>query len=202
MINWEQLKEDTLKIQIEDTYPVKWKRKHSTMSSLSSDFHQTGLPSCSDGLWQIQLPCIGWGKAVQKSNQWNKDFLVTVIIQTNQGITLPYRPVKDLTQGNQTSAFPMWFQQQTRFQVSKLKISSYWRRVPTFEYLYLQFLVKENSLSTASWPLTGKHLQSLCDNTIFTKARVSVRNCYQQTPWKYRYYSWSIKKEPSRTLKK
>lgn len=97
MINWEQLKEDTLKIQIEDTYPVKWKRKHSTTSSLSSDFYQTGLPGCSDGLWQIQLPCTGWVKAIQKSNQWNKDFLVTVIIQTNQGITIPYRSVEDLT---------------------------------------------------------------------------------------------------------
>lgn len=140
-------------------------------------------------------------KAIQKSNQWNKDFLVTVIIQTNQGITLPYGSVKDLTQGNQTSAFPTWFQQQTRFLVSKLKTSSYWRRVPTFKYLYLQFLVKENSLLTVSWPLTGKHQPSLCDNTIFTKAGVSVYNCYQQTQQKYRYYSWSIKKEPSRTFK-
>lgn len=167
MINWEQLKEDTLKIQIEDTYPVKWKRKHSTMASLSSDFYQTGLPGCSDGLWQIQLSCTGWVKAIQKSKQWDKVFLVTVIIQTNQGLTLQYRSVKGLTQGNQSSAFPTWFQQQTRFLVSKLKTSSYWRRVPACEYLYSQFLVQENSLLTASWPLTGKHQQGLCDNNRF-----------------------------------
>lgn len=167
MINWEQLKEDTLKIQIEDTYPVKWKRKHSTMSSRSSDFYQTGLPGCSDGLRQIQLPCIPWVKAIQKSKQWDKDFLVIVIIQTNQGITLLYRSVKGLTQGNQSYAFPTWFQQQTTFLVSKLKTSSYWRRIPTFEYLYLQFLVQETSLLTASWPLTGKCQQSLCDNNHF-----------------------------------
>lgn len=137
------------------------------MSSLSSDFYQTGLPGCSDGLWQIQLSCTGWVKAIQKSKQWDKEFLVTVIIQTNQGITLLNRSAKGLTQGNQSYAFPTWFQQQTRLLASKLKTSSYWRRVPTFEYLHLQFLVQENSLLTASWPLTGKCQQSLCDNNHF-----------------------------------